>query len=149
MGRTSQVAAPSGIFLALFRLQGTDPIVQVLTVAGVHVFFAGVLYLDDGGDTTACTQFYDVRGQKAELGPQRLGGGDAAELFRPVFGGTNAPVQVCPQVGTLVLFPAWLQHAVLPHKGDRTRLTVSWNLVLVRLLDCTSRSSLSNRFVVC
>ena len=99
---------------------------------------AGVLYLDDGGDKTACTQFYDVRGQKAELGPQQLGGGDSAQLFRPVFGGTNAQVQVCPQVGTLVLFPAWLQHAVLPHKGDRTRLTVSWNLVLVRMLHSAS-----------
>lgn len=93
----------------------------------------GVLYLDDGGDPTACTQFYDVRGQKAELGAQKLGGGDAAGLFRPVWEGTNAPVQVCPEVGTLVLFPAWLQHAVLPHKGDRTRLTISWNLVLVCL----------------
>ena len=97
------------------------------------MYFVGVLYLDDGGDIT---------GQKAELGPQRLGGGDAAGLFRPVFGGTNAPVQICPQVGTLVLFPAWLQHAVLPHKGNRTRLTVSWNLVLVRLLNASG-----NQFV--
>ena len=95
---------------------------------GSHI--SGVLYLDDGGDPTACTKFYDVRGQKAELGPQKLGGGDAAGLFRPVWGGTNAPVQICPQVGTLVLFPAWLQHAVLPHEGNSTRTSISWNLVL-------------------
>ena len=42
---------------------------NVHTHDGSHI--SGVLYIDDGGDPTACTKFYDVRGQRAEppLGP--------------------------------------------------------------------------------
>ena len=84
---------------------------NVHTHDGSHI--SGVLYIDDGGDPTACTKFYDVRGQRAEppLGPRArraAGRGGESTLFRPVWGGTNSPLEICPTAGTMVLFPAWL-----------------------------------------
>ena len=86
---------------------------NVHTHDGSHI--SGVLYIDDGGDPTACTKFYDVRGQRAEppLGPRarRAAAGQGrggSTLFRPVWGGTNSPLEICPTAGTMVLFPAWL-----------------------------------------
>ena len=37
-----------------------------------------------------------------------------------------------PQPGTLVLFPSWIAHFVEPHPGLRTRLSVSFNIHVVR-----------------
>jgi uncharacterized protein (TIGR02466 family) len=35
---------------------------------------------------------------------------------------------VTPQPGVIALFPAWLQHAVLPHAGSDPRISVAFNL---------------------
>lgn len=33
-----------------------------------------------------------------------------------------------PRTGTMVMFPAWLRHAVRPYRGDRQRISVAFNL---------------------
>ena len=36
-------------------------------------------------------------------------------------------IRVLPQPGLFVLFPAWLQHYVVAHTGNRSRVSVSFN----------------------
>lgn len=36
-----------------------------------------------------------------------------------------------PEAGRIVLFPSWLRHSVRPHQGDRERVSIAINLVLV------------------
>ena len=36
-----------------------------------------------------------------------------------------------PAAGLLVMFPSWLRHSVRPHKGDRERISIAINLLLV------------------
>jgi uncharacterized protein (TIGR02466 family) len=40
-------------------------------------------------------------------------------------GGTDF---ITPKAGVMVLFPAWLQHAVRPHTSDQPRISVAFNL---------------------
>jgi len=40
--------------------------------------------------------------------------------------------QVKPKVGTLVLFPGWLEHGVLSNCTDNERVSVSFNLLVDR-----------------
>jgi hypothetical protein len=35
-----------------------------------------------------------------------------------------------PRAGLMILFPAWLSHAVRPYKGTRARISVAFNLSL-------------------
>ena len=35
-----------------------------------------------------------------------------------------------PEPGTLIIFPAWLSHAVAPHLGNGDRISVSFNVFL-------------------
>jgi uncharacterized protein (TIGR02466 family) len=37
-------------------------------------------------------------------------------------------VEISPQPGLMVLFPSYLVHAVLPHRGARARLSIAFNL---------------------
>jgi hypothetical protein len=36
-----------------------------------------------------------------------------------------------PVAGRIVLFPSWLRHSVRPHKGDRDRVSIALNLMLL------------------
>jgi len=40
-------------------------------------------------------------------------------------------VAIRPVAGRIVLFPSWLRHSVRPHRGDRERVSIALNLVLV------------------
>ncbi len=40
-------------------------------------------------------------------------------------------IAIRPVAGRIVLFPSWLRHSVRPHQGDRDRVSIALNLVLV------------------
>eukprot|EP01048_Picozoa_sp_COSAG05_P002749 COSAG05_NODE_119_length_17779_cov_273.146049_3_plen_820_part_00 len=114
---------------------------------GAHI--SGLLYVDDGGDPMACTQFYDARGQRGELAS--LLDTHVGTLFRSTWRGTNAPISVCPHAGLLVLFPAWLPRAQQALMADGKRISISFSAVLEepqlhqqRQLDSLWPSAVSN-----
>ena len=66
--------------------------------------------------------------------------GQLASMARPQTGIIGPPVtgltaentdQVVVKVtnGTLLLFPAWLPHSVDPNRSDRTRISISFNVM--------------------
>ena len=56
----------------------------------------------------------------------------APQLGFAVRGGQSAGASelISPKSGQLVLFPSWLQHAVRPYRGDRTRISIAFNFSL-------------------
>jgi uncharacterized protein (TIGR02466 family) len=40
-------------------------------------------------------------------------------------------VSIRPVAGRIVMFPSWLRHSVRPHKGDRDRISIALNLMLL------------------
>lgn len=60
---------------------------------------------------------------------------------RPAAGFSNLPtlfsahpVRIAPEAGTLVMFPAWIDHMVHPHQGADDRISLAIN---IRLVDFT------------
>jgi uncharacterized protein (TIGR02466 family) len=53
----------------------------------------------------------------------------APQLAFAVPGGQSAGASelIYPKSGQFVLFPSWLQHAVRPYRGERTRISVAFN----------------------
>jgi hypothetical protein len=93
------------------RTHGNSPHVH----PGVQV--SGVYYVDDGGSRGGGVRLIDPRAQ-ASMVPMPA---------RWTYGmGEHVRVQAVP--GLFVLFPAWLQHYVVAHEGEGTRLSVSFNV---------------------
>lgn len=71
-----------------------------------------------------------------DAGESNQGETAALELVDPCPGRTNtflpyllpSSVQVRPRAGLMVLFPAYLTHAVHAHKGSGTRISIAFNL---------------------
>ena len=80
---------------------------------------AGVYYVDDGGSRAGGVRLVDPRPQ-ASMVPV------PARWTR----GMGEHVRVASLPGLFVLFPAWLQHYVVAHEGDRPRASVSFNVRL-------------------
>jgi uncharacterized protein (TIGR02466 family) len=89
-------------------------------------YWSGTYYVDDGGiadDHALGGEFeiQDPRGVAPAMYAPHLGfampGGQSA----------GASELIIPKSGQLVLFPSWLQHAVRPYQGDRTRISVAFN----------------------
>lgn len=81
------------------------------------VQLSGVYYVDDGGSRADGVRLIDPRAQ-ASMVPVPA---------QWTFGmGEHIRVQAVP--GLFVLFPAWLQHYVVPHAGLGTRASVSFNV---------------------
>jgi uncharacterized protein (TIGR02466 family) len=34
---------------------------------------------------------------------------------------------ITPEAGTMILFPSWLVHAVMPYRGTRPRISIAFN----------------------
>jgi uncharacterized protein (TIGR02466 family) len=90
-------------------------------------FWSGTYYVDDGGiggdpSLGGEFEFQDPRG----VGPAMY----APNLAFRIPGGQSvgASETVSPRAGMLVLFPAWLSHAVRPYRGTGTRISVAFNL---------------------
>lgn len=87
--------------------------------------FSGVYYIDTGmGDSAeACEgSCYGSRLVFHDPRPSAAG--------HPM---TEPYHSVAPVSGLLVLFPSWLRHHVEPHAGNRTRLSVSFNVHVTRV----------------
>jgi len=52
-------------------------------------------------------------------------GRDVLDLFRQV------PQLIEPEEGSIVIFPSWLQHQVLPHEVESERISIAFNLRFV------------------
>jgi uncharacterized protein (TIGR02466 family) len=89
----------------------------------IHVhpnnYLSGVYYVQvpAGGDTV---NFHDPRPQAATMRPP------VTELTAE----NTDQVVITIKEGTLLVFPAWLQHSVSPNRGDRSRISVSFNAML-------------------
>lgn len=99
-----------------------------------NAVLSGVLHLDDGGSKSGATVFTDPRPVVGCSGAPGAYRKDAffmctwctdsscpAEATRVLWGSSylqkeNISKQVVPTAGQLLLWPAWLPHAVLPHK---------------------------------
>ena len=94
------------------------PGAEVKMHAHPNNFLSGVYYVQvqPGADTI---NFHDPRQQTGIIRP-------------PVTGLTayNTDQVVVPvEIGTLLLFPAWLSHSVSANRSDRLRISVSFNLM--------------------
>jgi uncharacterized protein (TIGR02466 family) len=92
-------------------------------------FWSGVYYVDDGGIAASPTlggelDFLDPRGAAPAMYAPHLG------FISPGGVSLGANELVRPQTGVMFLFPAWLSHGVRPYLGDRTRISVAFNLGL-------------------
>ena len=92
-------------------------------------YWSGTYYVDDGGiaeDPALGGQFevQDPRG----VAPVMY----APNLTFATQGGASlgASEMLSPRAGMMVLFPSWLQHQVRPYSGERTRISIAFNLSL-------------------
>jgi len=92
-------------------------------------FWSGTYYVDDGGIAAN-----PALGGEFEMSDPR---GVAPAMYAPMLsfampGGQSAGASelIRPRAGMLVLFPAWLSHAVRPYKGTRERISIAFNLSL-------------------
>jgi len=84
-------------------------------------------YVDDGG-----TAADPALGGEFEIADPR---GAMPAMYRPdlvpaIPGGASAGASTLlgPQAGMMILFPAWLSHAVRPYLGDGQRISIAFNL---------------------
>ena len=95
-------------------------------------FWSGVYYVDsgysDGGGADSAL------GGELEVADPR---GPAPAMYRPELvpaltgaESSGASVLIRPVAGQVILFPAWLSHAVRPYLGDGVRISVAFNLSL-------------------
>lgn len=92
-------------------------------------YWSGTYYVDDGGigaDPSLGGEF--------EMQDPR---GVAPAMYAPMLcfatpGGRSAGASelIRPKAGTMVMFPSWLSHGVRPYRGDRTRISLAFNLSL-------------------
>jgi len=92
-------------------------------------FWSGVYYVDDGGIGSNPAlggelEFMDPRGVAPAMYAPTL----AFNL--PVGMSVGASETVPPRAGRMVLFPAWVLHAVRPYRGTAQRISVAFNLSL-------------------
>ena len=90
-------------------------------------FWSGAYYIDDGGAAADPAlggefEFQDPRG----VAPAMY----APQLCINLPGGRSmgASETITPRVGLMLLFPAWLSHAVRPYLGPGQRISVAFNL---------------------
>tara|TARA_B100000686_G_C16752810_1_gene953614 strand:- start:1105 stop:1764 length:660 start_codon:yes stop_codon:yes gene_type:complete len=95
-------------------------------------FWSGVYYVDDGG----CSKDKSLGGEFVIMDPR----GAAPSMYAPFLcfrgpGGNTlgATELVSPKNGIIMIFPAWLSHAVRPYHGEGERISVSFNLSIKNL----------------
>ena len=92
-------------------------------------FWSGVYYVDDGGIGADAAlggelEFMDPRAPGVAMYAPQL----AFNMPGGLSVGANEVVR--PQVGRMVLFPAWILHQVRPYKGNAERISIAFNLSL-------------------
>ncbi len=90
-------------------------------------FWSGTYYVDDGGigeDPSLGGEFeiQDPRGVAPAMYAPRLAFNVPGGLA------VGSSETISPKAGRLLLFPAWLSHAVRPYLGQRQRISIAFNL---------------------
>ncbi len=90
-------------------------------------FWSGTYYVDDGGigddqSLDGAFEMQDPRGVAPAMYAPKLG------FSTPGGQSVGASELIYPKAGQMILFPSWLQHAVRPYHGDRTRISIAFNL---------------------
>ena len=90
-------------------------------------FWSGTYWVDDGGAAAD-----PALGGEFEIQDPR---GVAPAMYRPEWvprteGGASmgAAESIRPVAGAMLLFPAWLSHAVRPYRGESARISIAFNL---------------------
>ena len=90
-------------------------------------FWSGTYFVDDGGSSEDGSL-----GGEFEIQDPR---GIAPAMYAPnlainVPGGLSVGVSetIPPKTGRMMLFPAWLSHAVRPYRGHQKRISIAFNL---------------------
>jgi uncharacterized protein (TIGR02466 family) len=91
---------------------------QMILHAHPNNFLSGVYYVQvqDGADTI---NFHDPKAQTAIIRPA------VTELTAY----NTDQVVISVSAGTLIVFPAWLPHSVDANQSERTRISVSFNIM--------------------
>lgn len=90
-------------------------------------FWSGVYYVDDGGIAADPAlggelEFMDPRGTAPAMYAPTLG------FALPGGQSIGASETIPPRAGRMMLFPAWLLHAVRPYAGRAQRISIAFNL---------------------
>ncbi|MBI3451913.1 MAG: hypothetical protein HY057_03610 [Rhodospirillales bacterium] len=92
-------------------------------------YWSGTYYVDDGGIATdpALGGEFEIQDPRG-VGPAMY----APMLSFAMPGGQSVGANelIHPRAGAMILFPAWLSHAVRPYRGQRARISVAFNLSL-------------------
>ena len=81
-------------------------------------FLSGVYYLQTGQGSDSIT-FFDPRNEVSVITPR----------FLRVNQHNSATVNIEAKAGRLVLFPAWLKHAVGPNRSPAERISIAFNVM--------------------
>jgi uncharacterized protein (TIGR02466 family) len=90
-------------------------------------FWSGTYYVDDGGIGADPS----LGGEFEIQDPRGVGPAMYAPLLCFDFPGghsVGASELIRPRTGLMIIFPAWLSHAVRPYRGDRARISIAFNL---------------------
>lgn len=92
-------------------------------------YWSAVFCLDDGyGGSEDAALGGELQLQDPRMPAVRMAAPDLA--MREADGTLqHSELTVRPRTGLLVVFPAWLQHAVRPYQGDGERMTIAINLI--------------------
>lgn len=83
-------------------------------------FLSGTYYVS-GGRQSGCYRFFDPAAQKTMWKGIYLKGSQP--------GVTNmSQGEYHPEPGLLIMFPSWLEHAVMTNKSDQTRISIAFNI---------------------
>lgn len=97
-------------------------------------YWSAVYYVDDG---YAGSSDRELGGELVLFDPRmptvRMAAPDL-RFRRPGQKPDHDEVKLRPATGRIVMFPAWLSHAVLPYNGSATRISIAVNLTAVALV---------------
>ena len=97
-------------------------------------YWSAVYYVDDGYDGSPDRK---LGGELVLFDPRmpmvRMAAPDL-RFRRPGQQADHDEVKLRPATGRIVMFPAWLSHAVLPYCGQATRISIAVNLTAVALV---------------
>jgi hypothetical protein len=91
--------------------------------------WSGVYYIDAGGETIEEKEENEVVGRRTKVSSHR-GGEFLARIECKDNGKVCEYASVEPATDLLLLFPSWLPHAVSEYKGERERISLSFNFFL-------------------
>lgn len=83
-------------------------------------FLSGTYYVQ-GESHSGCYRFYDPAPQKTMWKGIYLQG--CTPMVSNLSSGEYAPLS-----GRMILFPSWLEHAVMANKSDQTRISIAFNI---------------------